>query len=152
MTDPERIADAIAQAIEKVRTDNRLEAMWSPLDPEIPMTEPELDEFLRTFAQNPNTERLESCIRGGITCETRHTDDEGKEERCTGVAIGSIDFYAETFSDSVLICRQDVRPVYKSITDDIGRQGLTLALTINGKAIPQIPEAEKIPTLLDQQT
>lgn len=148
MADVERTADAIAETIDRARTDNKLEAMWSPelLDPAIPMTEPELDDFLTTFAQNKQMRQIEDYIRSGnARCETHHPNEEGVEERCTRPAIGTVDFYGMTFGDSVIVCREDVRPVYKDImANDVGREGLTLALTINGKAIPRIPEAEQV--------
>lgn len=146
MTDPERIADAIAQAIEKVRTDNRLEAMWTPeiIDPEIPMNDEELDRFIATFAQNEQGERLQTWITGGSTCEARNLkEDELDDKRCNRLAVASVDWYGVSLSDSVLVCRDDVRFVYRSImTEDVGYQGLTPTLTINGKAIPRIPAEE----------
>lgn len=113
------------------------------LDPTIHLSDEELDEFLKTFAQTPWGEVMKNSVKAGSPCEAHH-DPEKPDEKCGKPSIGSVDFYASSFSDAILVCRDDVRFVYASIMrEDMAQNTLTPVLTINGKEIPRIPVAEQ---------
>lgn len=146
MTNPERLtpdeaADLVEDIVNGVRQANRLEGMWNPnyYDPEIHLSDGELAEFIATFAQNEQGQRIEAWVKAGAKCEAR------REEPHTTTAQASIDWIGVTVSDSVLVCLEDLRPTYRVLTEDGRRQGLNPTLTINGKEIPRMPAEESMP-------
>lgn len=133
--------------IERIRTAlmlNRLAILDNPglINPEIPLSDLELDAFLQTFAETDQGIQLHGYINAGSKCESMGPEKD-PSKRCGEPAVGSVDWRAETFEDSVLVCRDHVRFVYASLmTDDVRKNGLVPVLTINGKEIPRYPQAE----------
>lgn len=141
MTDPERVTSELKGIIDRVREDNILEAMWNPdiYDPEIHLDEDQLAEFVTTFAQGEEGQRIEMWIKGGAKCEVPH------DEPHDALARASIDWTGVTVSDSLLVCMEDLRPAYRRMTEDGRKQGMNPTLTINGKEVPRMPAAEGLP-------
>lgn len=148
MTNPERLTpEELEEIIKKIHERNILEGMWNPnyYDPEIPLSDEELDEFISTFAKDEQGEKIETWIKGGAKCEALH------EEIHDSLAVASIDWTGVTISDSVLVCGEDLRQTYRTITKDCKKQGLNPTLTINGKEIPRAPIEEHISTSPDTE-
>jgi len=132
----EKNLDNIQQVIDRVHENVRLEAMWEPsiADPEIHLTDEELNEFLETFADTDKGIQIKEWINLGTYCEAKKHEDE--RTICENKAVGSVDFYGVTFEDSVLACRESIRVVYKDIMDEgVRKNGLLPLVTINGKAV-----------------
>jgi hypothetical protein len=135
----EPILDDLNRAIVRVHHKNRIETMWDPsiADLQIHLTEEELDEFLQTFSPDERGLQLDEWIRFGVPCE--RTQKNGEEIiHCKNMAVGSVDWSAVLFSDSTLVCREDLRPVYADIMQNgVILQGIFPSVTINGKELPK---------------
>ncbi len=136
----DELLDSLQRALEINKMNNRIEVMWDPslADPEIHLEDPDLDGFLQTFADDERGKRIQTWVEGGSKCESQ------LEGSCRGQqrAVGSVDFHGGTIDDSVLACRQDLRPVYADIMNNAVRAGgLSYDVRINGKEIPK-PSSE----------
>lgn len=131
--------DNIQNVIDRVHENVRLEAMWDPsiADPKIHLSEEDLDEFLKSFADTDKGKQIKEWITLGAYCEAKKHKDE--RNICENLAVGSIDFYGVSFEDSVLACRGSIREVYKDIMDNgVRKNGLLPRVTINGKEPPKL--------------
>ena len=134
----ENTLDNFKAAIDRSKQNVVLEAMWDPsiADPKIYLEDEELEVFLKTFSDDDKGKQIETWITAGTKCEAKKHDDE--REICEERAIGSVDFYAFTFQDSVLGCRNSIRAVYKDIMDNgVRKNGMVPRVTINGKEVPK---------------
>jgi hypothetical protein len=139
----EILLDGLQRGVEKAHESIRLEAMWdqSIADPVIHLENPELDDFLLTFAKTDTGDKVKKWVEKGAICEAKKNKD-GEEKVCLNRAVGSIDFNMVTVSDNVLVCREDIRPVYADIVNEsVRKQGVFPDITINGKEAPRLEQA-----------
>lgn len=136
----DKTIEALQQAIEKVHESIRLEAMWDPsiANPEIPLDEEELDDFIKSFSDDQRGRELKEWIELGVPCEVIRK--ENKEPlHCKRNAVASVDWSGVIVADSVLTCRKDLRYAYKDIMDNaVRKEGIYPFLTINGKEVPKL--------------
>ena len=138
--DIDKTIEALQHAINRVHENVRLEVMWdsSIANPEIPLNEEELDDFIKSFSDDEKGAELKEWIELGVPCEVTRT--EGKESLlCKRNAVASVDWSGVIVADSVLTCRQDLRYLYKDIMDTaVRKEGIYPFLTINGKEVPKL--------------
>lgn len=142
--DIDKTIEVLQRAIDKVHESVRLEAMWDPslADPEIPLDEEELDDFIKSFSDDEKGAELREWVKLGVPCEATRT--EGEELLpCNKNAVASVDWSGVIIADSVLVCRQDLRYLYKDIMENaVRKEGIYPFLTINGKEVPKFKPQE----------
>lgn len=135
----DKTIEALQLAIEKVHESIRLEAMWDPsiANPEIPLDEKDLDDFIKSFSDDQRGRELKEWVELGTPCEVIRK--EGKKTlHCKRNAVASVDWSAVLIADSVLTCRKDLRYLYKDIMDNaVRKEGIYPFLTINGRQVPK---------------
>ena len=132
----DRIDTGQAEGLTSARRARVLEAVAlkdSPLlDPEVPMTEDELDLFIATFAEGEVGDKLRGYITAGAIC-----DEVSEGERCVARAVASVDFSGGTVDDSLLTCRSHLRQIYGGVMESARVGEITPEVRINGKLIPK---------------
>ena len=137
--DERKIHEIQKAIIDRSHEQVRLEVMWDPsiADPEIHLTDEELDEFISSFSINDRGQQLKLWIETGLRCEERK-EIEGRMYQCRKSAVASIDWTGVTHGDSIFVCREDIRPVYRNVmTEAVAKQGISPNVTINGKEVPK---------------
>jgi len=135
--DVDKTIEELQRAINRAHEKIRLEAMWDPsiADPEIHLTDEELDDFVKSFSDDQRGAELKEWIELDTPCEAMRTVEK-ELLQCKNNAVASVDWSGVIIADSVLTCRQDIRYVYKDIMDNaVRKEGIYPFLTINGKEV-----------------
>ena len=136
---PEEIADALKSIFDRRTESIRLEVMWNPslADPEIHLTDEELDEFLQTFSDDQSGKKFKYWISEGAHCDIQK-EISGKQVACGKNAVCVIDWDGARQVESSLVCREDLRPAYSDIkSKNVRDEAMTLRVRINGKQVPR---------------